>query len=257
MLHWLRVVLLFTNGRNMERLALRLADTPGLSIAVEFSPPYCICNDVQDVLIVICRVHFVARTEVEDLAPPAVPRAPASEYLAALEPANEYDLLGRGHVETLTVHLLVIQHDDWLQSCRDGMVRIDYPEIFHLVVFPPHEAAARAHHSSENLGLVARMEHDEAHAGQDACLDAIHQLVFDFLVRHVPPPYEDIRIIEEFLREALVFVVQCPHADLKSFLFQVCFYGRVNTVGIHFLHGLVLLFMAKLVPNRDVDGRHI
>ena len=72
---------------------------------------------------------FVSRLEIEDLSMTASPGAAASEYLAALEPTKENNLLGRGNVEHFAVHLLRVENEGLVNSCGDWVIGLDGPAL--------------------------------------------------------------------------------------------------------------------------------
>src|SRR4051812_28839926 len=68
-------------------------------------------DDALDLGLVIDRELLVARAEVKDAAGAAAVAASAAEHLAALEGADEHELVWRRDVEELAVHLVVGDHD--------------------------------------------------------------------------------------------------------------------------------------------------
>lgn len=89
----------------------------------------------------IGRVRFVSRAEVKDFSSAAVIAAAAPEYLAALEPADEYELVGRWHIEPFAVHFFFFKHDGLVDTVRDGMCRVDHPKALPFLCFTPFEIA--------------------------------------------------------------------------------------------------------------------
>src|SRR5581483_3489596 len=104
-----------------------------------------------DLRVEVGRVALVARPEVEDLAAAARVAAAAAEDLAALEPANEHQRLGRGDVEALAVHLLLGQLDRLAQASRDRVAGLEHPDPLVVVGFAPLEVAGGAHQAPEDL----------------------------------------------------------------------------------------------------------
>src|SRR5204863_10023962 len=84
---------------NLERFGrvfgrdLRATVDPFCAIAC--GPANGIAQNQPDVLIIIDWIGFVAGTEVKDFAVAAFPGAPRTENLAALEPGDENNLVGR------------------------------------------------------------------------------------------------------------------------------------------------------------------
>ena len=93
------------------------------------SPSYRILYDLLNVFISECRIGFVTGLEIEDLSMTASPGAAASEYLAALEPTKENNLLGRGNVEHFAVHLLRVENEGLVNSCGDWVIGLDGPAL--------------------------------------------------------------------------------------------------------------------------------
>src|SRR3954451_6821331 len=143
------------------------------------------------------RVGLVPGPEVEDA--PAAPfvAAAAPEDLAALEPADQDEAIGRGDVEVLAVHLLVVDHEGLAKPGSDRMRRVDDPDPLAFAHLAPFEVAGRAHQSPEDPRHVTRMEHDQAHAVEHASVDAIDDVVADFVVGDVAPPRQDVRRRED------------------------------------------------------------
>ena len=79
----------------------------------------------------------------------------------------------------------------------DRMARVGDPEDFALVgVFTPFEIAARAHQFLEDLGEVPAVEDDQAHAFEDAVINALDDQILRFAVISVAPPDEHIGVVQ-------------------------------------------------------------
>lgn len=105
----------------------------------------------------------MAGLEVEDLPRPAVPAAAGAEQLAAAEPAAEDDFIRIGNIEMLAVHLFLFQLKPSGDTFGDGMAGIHAPHPLKIAV-PPAQGAGGTHQEAERLGIMAGVEHDEAHA---------------------------------------------------------------------------------------------
>ena len=65
-----------------------------------------------------------------------------------------------------------------------------------IVTFTPSEVAICTHKSSENLGEVARMQHNQPHTVQHPLLYACHDVVTNLAMSHMSPPDQYIRGVE-------------------------------------------------------------
>ena len=95
--------------------------------------------------------RLVTGAEVEDLAPAAVEAAATAEYLAALEPANEYQCVRIGYIEPFAVHFCVWNLEILTQSGGYWMPRLDDPDALFLTYLTPFEVAGGSHQLSENF----------------------------------------------------------------------------------------------------------
>src|SRR5688572_26458008 len=174
----LSISLFFNDTATTEIYTLSLHDALPIS-------PHGVFDDLQDVLVVIRRVRFVARAEVDDPAGAARPRAAAAEDFAAREAGNEERTLGLGDVEELAVHLLAWQDEVVVHVPHDRVAGAGDPEDLALVGLAPLEVARGAHQALEDLGEVPAVQDDQAHAVQDRVVHAFDDLVRDFIVRDV------------------------------------------------------------------------
>ena len=84
---------------------------------------------------VVNREGFMTGTEVENLALVTAIRYAAAEHFAALEPADEDQLVGSGNVEAFAVHFFVGDDDFFIrQAVHNGMGGIDDPQDFFCVL---------------------------------------------------------------------------------------------------------------------------
>ena len=92
---------------------------------------------------------------------------------------------------------------------------------------------------------------DESHAGIHTVADALHILVRDLPVRHMPPPDEHVGFRQYLLGKPLLRVVQAgePHADIRR-LREVIPYCGVHSPGIYLRHRRLLPFVAEFVPYK-------
>src|SRR5690606_5246163 len=78
------------------------------------------------------------------------------------------------------------------------------------------------------------------------------------MVGHVPPPDQDIGLIDHALRQAVFRLVQRRRAHVEAArLTQMPCDHLVNPLGINLLHYLIILLVTKLVPNRDAYISHV
>jgi hypothetical protein len=90
-------------------------------------PFHGVFQNLRDILAVEGRIALVAGTEIENLSEAALIAAAAAKRLAAREPANENQLVGRGNIEAFAIGFLVLQLDVFRQIPRDGVSRLDDP----------------------------------------------------------------------------------------------------------------------------------
>ena len=113
--------------------------------AIACGPANGIAQNQPDVLIIIDRIGFVAGTEVKDFAVAAFPGAPRTENLAALEPGDENNLVGRRHCERFAIHFDVLDFEIAIDPARDRMRRVANPEPLLFAGLAPDNGAACAH----------------------------------------------------------------------------------------------------------------
>jgi hypothetical protein len=83
--------------------------------------------------------------------------------------------------------------------------------------------------------------------------DLFGKLIGNLGMIEVCPPNEDISIVEKLVGKTLLRVVEGGEGDLIAGLGEELTDASVNAVGIYGLDGLLGLFVAELVPNRDAD----
>src|SRR6266478_943860 len=113
--------------------------------AIACSPANGIAQNQADVLVIIDRIGSVAGTEVKDFAVAAFPGTTRAKNLAALEPGDENNLVGRRHGERFAIHFDVLDFEIAIYPARDWMRRVANPEPFLFAGLAPDNGAARAH----------------------------------------------------------------------------------------------------------------
>ena len=194
----------------------------------------------------------MAGAEVEDLAVAAGVTAAAAEDFAALEPGDENEFVGRGDVEEFAVHLLVLDFEMFAQAIGNGMAGRNDPHPLFLAHLAPFQVAARPHQPLEELGEMAGVKDDEAHAIEDALLDALDNGILHLVVGHVAPPEEDIRLGEGSVAQTVLRFVEGGGADGETGRAQSLGQGDVDAVRVNGLHGGVGFFVAEFVPDEEV-----
>src|SRR5689334_10714592 len=101
------------------------------------TPRHSVGDHALNLGLKVNRVLLVPRAEVEDATCAAVEAAAAAKHLAALERADEDELVRRGDIEELAVHLLV-GDDEGLRDTRSDRVRwADRPDDLALAHLAP------------------------------------------------------------------------------------------------------------------------
>ena len=135
------------------------------------------------------------------------------------------------------------------------MARARHPEALHVPVLAPAEhVRARAEQAGEGLGGVRGVQGDEAHAVVDALADLGHHLVGNLLVRHVSPPEQDVGVVQDLVRQAVLGLVQRGGAHGHVLVLgKEVGDGAVDAVGVDGRNLGHLLFVAELVPNSNAN----
>ena len=103
---------------------------------------------------------------------------------------------------------------------------------------------------------MAAVQDDQAHAGQDAIRNALDGGVGDVVVVHMPPPEQDVGVVDRLFGAALIGIVERGGRDGEfGEFFQVRGDGAVHAVGIDLGHFRILFFVPAFVPDEDAD-RH-
>src|SRR5260221_12832128 len=169
-----------------------------------------------DLGVVVDGVRLVARAEVEKLARSSPPAVAGAKDLTAFVPADEHLLVGRGDAERLAVHLGVLELDAVADALGNGMRGIADPYPLALAAFAPLERAVRAQEAPEDLGVMPRVQHDDAHAFEHTLVDARHDLLFDLAVGNVTPPSDHVGVLENLLGETVLGHVERGRSHLET-----------------------------------------
>ena len=208
-----------------------------------------------DVFVIKDREGLMTGRKIEDSAVSALKCDAAAEDFAAFIPGDEYNILGSRDVEALAVHFRMRKFEVLRKSRRDRVCGLNGPDAFLFPDFAPFEVAGCSKHPHEDFGLVTGMKHDQTHSLLNAFLDAVHNLIFDFSVRHVPPPEKNVGFVKKLLGKAVFGVLVKPGiCDIERSVFEKRLSdGGVNSLRIGFPADLVLKFMAVLIPYCDID----
>ena len=114
----------------------------------------------------------------------------------------------------LAVHLLRGDDDRVWDAGRDRVRRVDGPDELALALVAPLEAARGAEHALEDLGVVARVQDEQAHAAEHGLVDAGDDRVVDVVVGDVAPPGQDVGRVDHLLRKAVIGLVERGGAEL-------------------------------------------
>ncbi len=200
----------------------------------------------------------MARPKVKDLAVAARPAAPAAENLTAFKPGDEHLLVRCRHAEGFTVHLFLREFEIAVEATGDGMPGIADPETLALVGLAPRQRAGRAHQALEDLRVMPRVQHDQAHAFEDALLHALRDAVLDHAMRHVSPPGQHIGLRQPLLGQAVIRLLQGGGRYLRrgqQFLEPVRDDG-VHALGIDRRYGGMFMFVDVFTPHGDAQCIH-
>jgi hypothetical protein len=96
---------------------------------------------------------------------------------------------------------------------RDGMARIHHPNAFPLTRLAPAQRTARAHEPLEELRPVPGVQNDQSHARQHPLLHPRHRFIEHLIMRRMPPPEQNVRFIENRLRNTLLRLIERRRAD--------------------------------------------
>src|SRR5437868_14032687 len=140
--------------------------------------------------------RFVTGAEVENSAVTTCVAATAAEHFTAAKPAHENKRFWRWYIEMFAIRFLVLDLNVVAQSLRNGVPWRCYPEAFMVVTFTPSEVAICSHQGSENLGEVARMQHNQPHTVQHSLLYACPAAATTLAMTPLSPPPQHTRRVE-------------------------------------------------------------
>ena len=101
---------------------------------------------------------------------------------------------------------------------------------------------------------MARVQHHQAHAEQDAVVDTLHDHVVDKLVGNVAPPRQDIGLGKHAITQSVLRLIERGRTHART-LTEVhsdsLGDGRVHALGINGAYRLVALLVQVLTPDGD------
>ena len=239
--------------RLVDRRVRRLHQL-GVPVGVE-RPVHRVSEHLAHVGVVIGRVGFVAGAEVEDVAGAATIGQARAEHFATLEPGDEHRLERLGHGEGLAIPLFVCELEVRRQVLGDGMAGIDHPDALALAGFAPVQVGRRAHQALEHLGMVARMQHDQAHALPHAFDHALDDGIIDILVGRMAPPEQHVGLVQLGFGQAVLGILQRDgRGDNIAVFGQQLGNLPVHADRIVLGNEGVLLFVDVFAPDGDADA---
>ena len=211
-------------------------------------PSYSVLYYLLNVLVLEGLVGLVTGLEVENSAVSARKGATASEYLAAVEPAHEDDILGIGNIKGLAVHLLGIENECFVNSCSDGVVGLNCPDALSCTV-SPLEITGGAAELTEDLGVVARVQNYESHSAKNSLMYSVYDLVGHLVVSHMSPPDHNVGVVNYCLSKTALFIVESCGANLDVVALKYACEVSVKTAGVELKYSGVGFFVTIFVPN--------
>src|SRR5699024_10878761 len=94
-----------------------------------------------DIFIIVGRMCFMPRAEIENLTVAALDSTGTSEHLSALKPAEHDQFIRDRNIKMLPVHLLFRQLKVLAQTGCNRMRRVHNPEPLPLICFTPLQVA--------------------------------------------------------------------------------------------------------------------
>src|SRR6185437_11421615 len=110
----------------------------------------------------------MAGAEIDDSPASARPGAAAAEDFSAGKAADQDRFLGLGDIEEFAVHFFFFENEMIVDAVQDWMARAGDPENLSLADVAPFQIAGGSHQLLEDLGKVAAVKNDQAHACQHA-----------------------------------------------------------------------------------------
>ena len=138
------------------------------------------------------------------------------------------------------------------------MVVVDDPKPFNIAVLPPFKLGGScAGNLLENLRCVTGVQDDKSHTPLYPIKDFIDYVILDLAVCGMSPPEHNVGGVDHFVGKPVFRLVKGSGAYLESVNFvKIVLDCVVNSVRIDFLDSLVVLFVAKFVPDSNVYARH-
>src|SRR5450759_2100754 len=99
------------------------------------------------------------------------------------------------------------------------------------------------------------MQDNQAHAGQHTLVDALDDCIVDLIVSHVPPPQEHIRLCQDILSQAMLWIIECGGANGEPFGAQAFSNCPMDPFWIDFSNDRINFLMTALIPNSDTRCR--
>ena len=215
---------------------------------------YRVADHPLDVLIVIGGIGFVSGAEIEDPAVAPPPGGAAPEHLTAREPGDEDQFIRSGDAKRLAVHLLRRQLEIVAQAGRDRVRRTHVPQALPVVRFAPFQRTGIAHQRPEDLGVVRRVQHDEAHALEHPAMHAGNHLVLNLGVGQVAPPREHVGFLKDGGGQSVGRFVKRRGADGETRVgAERRRDGLVHAMRVQGGHRGILPLVAIFAPDGDMD----
>ena len=153
----------------------------------------------------------------------------------------------------LAVHFLVLYLKVGGQPLGDGMRGVDDEDALTLAHLVPGKGAGGAHQAHKGLGLVAGVQHDQAHAGEHVHLHPLGYLVGHQMVAYMAPPYQHISIGQHFLGQAALGIIQRGGANGDVLAFQHALDSHVQAVRVYGGGAGIVFFMIEFIPYGYAD----
>lgn len=238
-----------------SRLLVRLTVPEDWRRAVDWVGPHCgVFQHTLDILVVVRRVRLVSWPKVKDPPAPAMKCTAAAKYFAPFEPTHKHQFVGVRNVEEFTIHFFSFQFNRFAEPRRNRMTGIDDPQSLVVIRFPPFEVARCPHQPLERFGEVSGMQHDKPHSVKHATNHTPNDFVRHLAVCHMAPPKKHIGTVQNRLRQSMLRFIQRGRFDYKRrVVSKDSCDDFVDTVRINSLNGLMLLLVAKFIPNRDAN----
>jgi hypothetical protein len=131
------------------------------------------------------------------------------------------------------------------------------PDKLSLVwVLSPAQCTGGSHQLLENLGKVPGVQDDKPHAVQDTVIDFINNGIVYLSVGHMSPPCQNIRIVQDIIREPMVRLFQCGCTNSDSLAKKFADPGRddgMHAVRINGSNAVMGSLMDVFAPNSHAN----